>query len=89
MSAMRHLLHRLGQGGIAQVGTAAHQASLLGNPRVIAFDRSWNAAAFPVLDTLGTAFFGVEAQARCKLHYAAEQRDELFVLMHAGIKHSV
>ncbi|MNY89383.1 hypothetical protein D3C78_56740 [compost metagenome] len=89
MSAMRHLLHRLGQGGIAQVGTAAHQASLLGNPRVIAFDSSGNATTLPVLNTLSTAFFRVKAQARCELHYAAEPRNELFVLMHAGIKHSV
>lgn len=86
---MRHLLRCLGQGGVAQVGAAAHQAALLGNPWVIAFDSSGNAATFPVLDTLGAAFFRVETQARCELHYAAEPRDELFVLMHAQIKHSV
>ena len=89
MSAMRHLLHRLGQGGIAQVGAAAHQVALVGNPRVIALDSCRDATALPVLDALSATFFGVEAQARCELHYAAEPRDELFVLMHAGIKHSV
>lgn len=84
---MRHLLRRLGQGGITQVGAAAHQVALMGNPRVIALDSCGNASAFPVLDALGTAFFRVKAQARRKLHYAAEPRDELFVLMHARIKH--
>lgn len=68
---MRHLLRRLGQGGIAQADASAHQAALLGNPRVIALDSCGDATAFPVLDTLGAAFFGVEAQARCELHYAA------------------
>lgn len=68
---------------------AQHGASLIGNPLVVALDRSGDASLFPVLDALDASALDRKPKARSQFRGSAKTTDELCVWMHSEIKHYV